>query len=154
MPPAVNGREHSIYNAERMIKRSAMFLARLDSLQRVRAFLAAFCKESALERDNCLRLNLILEELFTNSVRHGYGGDCDAPVWVTLTHDASGAAISFEDTAPPFNPFARADAPLPATLEKRQVGGLGLLLAKGMARSREYAYVFGRNCVRLHLASA
>jgi serine/threonine-protein kinase RsbW len=137
-----------------MVKHSTMFPARLDSLQRVREFLGAFCKESGLERDNCLRLNLILEELFTNSVRHGHRGDCEAPVWVTLEGKADGISIAFEDTAPPFNPFARADAPLPTTLENRPIGGLGLLLAKGMAASRDYAYVFGRNCVRLQLLNA
>jgi len=137
-----------------MTKRSAMFLARLDSLQRVREFLGTFCKETGLDRDNCLRLNLILEELFTNCVRHGHLGDSDAPVWVTLAGDDAKVSIAFEDTAPPFNPFARADAPLPTTLETRSVGGLGLLLAKGMAASRDYAYVFGRNCIRLQLTNA
>lgn len=137
-----------------MTTRSSMFPARLDSLQSVREFLGTFCKEVDLGRDNCLRLNLILEELFTNCVRHGHRGDCSAPVWVTLTGDKSAVAINFEDTAPPFNPFAVADAPLAATLEHRPIGGLGLLLAKGMAASREYAYVFGRNCVRVELAAA
>jgi len=131
-----------------------MFPARLDSLQRVREFLGSFCKESGLDRDNCLRLNLILEELFTNCVRHGHRGDCNAPVWVMLGGDRGAVSIAFEDTAPPFNPFASADAPLATTLESRSVGGLGLLLAKGMAASRDYAYVFGRNCVRLRLTNA
>jgi len=134
--------------------RSEMFLARLDSLQRVREFLGAFCKEIDLGRDNCLRLNLVLEELFTNCVRHGHQGDCGAPVWVTLSGDSAAVTVAFEDTAPAFNPFARADVPVPTTLENRPVGGLGLLLAKGMAASRDYAYVFGRNCVRLRLLDA
>jgi serine/threonine-protein kinase RsbW len=137
-----------------MTTRTAMFLARLDSLQRVREFLATFCKQAGLSRDNCLRLNLILEELFTNCVRHGHRGDCEAPIWVTLSGDSSAITVAFEDTAPPFNPFARADVIVTTTLEHRPVGGLGLLLAKGMAASRDYAYVFGRNCVRLQVTGA
>ena len=137
-----------------MTTRTAMFLARLESLQRVREFLGIFCKERDLGRDNCLRLNLILEELFTNCVRHGHRGDCDAPVWVTLSGDNAAINVAFEDTAPPFNPFARADVIVTTTLENRPVGGLGLLLAKGMAASRDYAYVFGRNCVRLQVMGA
>jgi serine/threonine-protein kinase RsbW len=137
-----------------MTTRTAMFLARLESLQRVREFLGTFCKEGDLGRDNCLRLNLILEELFTNCVRHGHRGDCDAPVWVTLSGDNAAISVAFEDTAPPFNPFARADVIVTTTLENRPVGGLGLLLAKGMAASRDYSYVFGRNCVRLQVIGA
>jgi len=137
-----------------MTTRTAMFLARLESLQRVREFLGIFCKEAGLGGDNCLRLNLILEELFTNCVRHGHRGDADAPVWVTLSGDNAAITVVFEDTAPPFNPFARADVIVTTTLENRPVGGLGLLLAKGMAASRDYAYVFGRNCVRLQVVGA
>jgi hypothetical protein len=60
--------------------------------------------------------------------------------------------VTYEDTAPPFNPYARLpDKPIDmtTTLERRAIGGLGVLLTKELAATRDYAYVFGRNRIRL-----
>lgn len=130
--------------------RSAMFPARLGELRHLTAFLEAFCTAQAVERSRCLRLNVVLEELFVNSVQHGYRGDCDAPIWITLDAHPEAVQITYEDTAPPFNPFAR----LPATdvhPMHPKVGGLGVLLTRELAEGRDYAYLFGRNRVRLSL---
>jgi anti-sigma regulatory factor (Ser/Thr protein kinase) len=128
-----------------------MFLARLDRLRSLREFLESFCAEAALERNHCLRLNLVLEELFTNTVRHGHRGDSDAPVWVTLSA-AAGLSLTYEDTAPPFNPYGTPpDAPPDTTVKMRKIGGLGVLLTRRLAASREYAYLYGRNRIRLAL---
>jgi serine/threonine-protein kinase RsbW len=130
------------------VTNSAMFRARLAQLRNLTAFLEGFCSAQAIERDRCLRLNLVLEELFVNSVQHGYRGDCDAPIWITLDARPEAVQITFEDTAPPFNPFAR----LPAKDVRHKVGGLGVLLTRELAAGRDYAYLFGRNRVRLSLA--
>ena len=129
-----------------------MFLARLDRLRALREFLESFCADAALGRDPCLRLNLVLEELFTNTVRHGHRGNSDAPVWVTLSAGAEALNLTYEDTAPPFNPYGRPpDAPPDTTVKMRKIGGLGVLLTRRLAASREYAYLYGRNRIRLAL---
>jgi serine/threonine-protein kinase RsbW len=129
-----------------------MIPARLARMRDLRTFLEAFCASSQVGRDACLRLNLVLEELFTNTVRHGHGGDCDAPVWVSLSRQSGRVRVTYEDTAPPFNPYARLPAQSPdSTLEMRKLGGLGVLLTREMASARDYAYVFGRNRIRLSL---
>ena len=61
--------------------------------------------------------------------------------------------VTFEDTAPPFNPYARLPEESPdTTIEMRKIGGLGVLLTRELASVRDYAYLHGRNCVRLRLA--
>jgi len=122
-----------------------MFLARLPELKRIGSFIEGFCAEIGLARERGLRLNLVLEELFINSVNHGYRGDCDAPIWVTLHPQPAAVQITYEDTAPPFNPFAY-------RVQMGKVGGLGVLLARELSAAREYAYLFGRNRIRLALA--
>ena len=116
----------------------------------MRSFLERFCDSSCVGSDSCLRLNLVLEELFTNTVRHGYGGDCDAPVWVSLARDPGGVCLIYEDSAPPFNPYRKLPSLAPdSTAEIRKLGGLGVLLTKKLAATRDYAYLFGRNRIRL-----
>jgi anti-sigma regulatory factor (Ser/Thr protein kinase) len=129
-----------------------MIPARLGKMRELRAFLEVFCAASQVASDSRLRLNLVLEELFTNTVRHGHGGDCDAPVWVTLAREGNDIRVVYEDNAPPFNPYGRLPTQSPdTTLEMRKLGGLGVLLTKEMAASRDYAYLFGRNRIRLAL---
>ena len=130
---------------------TALFPARLDALGPICDLLERFCETGGVGREDCLRLNLLLEELFTNTVRHGHGKDCDAPVWISL--DAAPERLSFEieDTAPPYNPFAQT-VEVDVPLEDRRIGGLGVHLARELAERSDYAYVFGRNCIRLELA--
>jgi serine/threonine-protein kinase RsbW len=135
--------------------RAAQFLARLDQLQPMQRFLEAFCVESGLPRAAYLRLNVVLEELFTNTVKHGHRGDCDAPVWIAVSRGGDTLFVLYEDKAPPFNPYARLSEPvMDATVSMRKIGGLGVLLTKELAATRDYAYLFGRNRIRLTLATA
>jgi anti-sigma regulatory factor (Ser/Thr protein kinase) len=130
-----------------------MFLARLDRLRALREFLERFCVEADVGRDPCLRANLVLEELFTNTVQHGHHGESDSPIWVTLAANDGTLTLTYEDTAPPFNPYGTPpDAPPDTTVKMRKIGGLGVLLTRRLAASREYAYLYGRNRIRLALA--
>jgi serine/threonine-protein kinase RsbW len=133
--------------------RTAMFLARMERLRALRQFVEAFCTEAGVSEHHCLRLNLVLEELFTNTVRHGHRGDSDAPVWVTLSATPDSLQLTYEDTAPPFNPYGKPPDTSPdTTLETRSPGGWGVLLTRKLAASREYAYLYGRNRIRLAFA--
>ena len=130
---------------------SGTFVARASELQRIGTFLNDFCTRQGVSREHCLRLNLVVEELFTNTVRHGHRGDSDAPVWLSLDGGETEVHITYEDTAPPFNPYALF-APTPdTTLSLRKIGGLGVLLTRQLASTRDYAYLFGRNRIRLTL---
>ena len=133
--------------------RMAMFPSRLEAWKSARAFIEDFCKGAQVARDSCLKTNLVVEELFLNTVKHGHRGGADAPVWITLTADAGKVSLAYEDSAPPFNPFARATREmLEALAETRREGGLGVIIAQGLTSSADYAYVFGRNRIRLKLA--
>jgi serine/threonine-protein kinase RsbW len=133
--------------------RIGMFPSRLESWKSARLFIDNFCKGAQLPRDTCLKANLVVEELFLNTVKHGHRGGSDAPVWLTLTADGNRISLAYEDCAPPFNPFARTTREmLEALAESRREGGLGVILAHGLTASTDYAYVFGRNRIRITLS--
>jgi anti-sigma regulatory factor (Ser/Thr protein kinase) len=74
-------------------------------------------------------------------------------VWITLETGGGRVELTYEDRAPPFNPFAPGTRDmLQALAGVRKEGGLGVLLAQSLTAHAEYAYVFGRNRVRLTLA--
>jgi anti-sigma regulatory factor (Ser/Thr protein kinase) len=129
-----------------------MFPARVEEWKHARAFIEEFCSGAALARDACLKASLVVEELFLNTVKHGHNGGSDAPIWVTLMASDGKVSLTYEDFAPPFNPFARATREmLEALAETRREGGLGVLLAHGLTASADYAYLFGRNRIKLTL---
>ena len=134
-------------------QRESMFPARLASVREVRGFVESFCRHADIARPPGLRLNLVVEELFTNTVNHGHGGDGDSPVWITLVARSATVTLTYLDQAPPFNPFGMAPRPvLEGAIEQRNVGGLGVLLATELTASSEYAHLFGRNRLRMVLA--
>ena len=127
-----------------------IFLARRDALSRVGTFLAEVCDAAGLPREGCLRLTLLVEELFTNTVTHGYGADSDAPVRLECEATPGRIVLVYEDTAPAHDPFAAVSSPsTDTTVEDRPVGGLGVLLVSAMARQVEYRRVGDRNRITL-----
>lgn len=129
------------------------FPARFDAVADTAAFVLAFCERNGISRSTALRLRLIVEELFTNSVQHGYGGECDTPVRIALAMIEGYPTMEYEDSAPPYDPLARLST-LPAdsvaTLDAPPSAGLGLFLIGKLAYGARYAYEDGRN--RLWLA--
>jgi serine/threonine-protein kinase RsbW len=131
-----------------------IFPARRDALPQIAAFLAEVCAAAALPRETCLRLTLLVEELFTNTVTHGHGGDSEAPVRLGCDVTAGHIALDYEDTGPPYDPFAAVTPPdLTERVEDRRVGGLGVLLISAMARQVEYRRVGDTNRISLVIGS-
>ena len=116
-----------------------VFPARMDVLPGVAAFVSGVCVAAGLGREDMLRLILLVEELFTNTVTHGHGGDSEAPVQLRLTVTPGRIALTYEDTAPPHDPFAAArSSPPRGGVEERPVGGLGLRLVESLAGELRY----------------
>ena len=118
----------------------ATFAAALDELPATAAFVEAFCRRHRVEAGDGMRLTLIVEEVFSNVVRHGYRGEAG---WVRLGLRADGGdvLVSFEDAAPPFDPrpaLGRAPADLHASVEERSVGGLGAWLVGRLVVDASY----------------
>ena len=116
-----------------------VFPARMDVLPGVTAFVSGVCVTAGLGREDMLRLILLVEELFTNTVTHGHGGDSEAPVQLRLTVTPGRIALTYEDTAPPHDPFTAArPSPPRGGVEERPVGGLGLRLVESLAGELRY----------------
>jgi serine/threonine-protein kinase RsbW len=123
-----------------------VFPARMDALARVTDLVEKVGAAAAFERHDSLRLALVIEELFTNTVTHGHGGDSEAPVQIAFDVEPGRVALTYEDTGPPFDPFAPGgNAPDSLAADERLPGGLGLVLVARLASEGAYARVQGRN---------
>lgn len=134
---------------------SREFGASAAGLAEALAFVEAFCAAAAVTGDDALRLTLVVEELFTNTVEHGHqGGAVGARVRLQLIAEPTRLTLHYEDEAPPFDPRPRVGETAPlldAPAEERPAGGLGIHLVAGFASELEYERRDDRNRLRLVL---
>jgi serine/threonine-protein kinase RsbW len=133
---------------------SRSFEARLTRLAEALAFVEDYCARAGIRRADALRMAFIVEELFTNTVSHGYGGDCHLPVELVLERDSGALVLEFADAAPAHNPLESLKgepAGLATTLSLRPVGGLGVYLVGQLIETARYALRDGFNRLTLRL---
>ena len=135
------------------------FDARTASCAQVREWLEAFCKKLKVSDHGTMQLTLVLEELFTNSMRHGYApfkaqnALREWPVWIKLTHSGAGIHVDYEDAAFAFNPLENIQPPdYSGPPECWRTGGLGLPMISGIATDLRYERAKNRNRLRLTLS--
>lgn len=95
--------------------------------------------------------SLVLDELFTNIVVHGYRHDPRGRIVVEATVACDVMEVTLTDTAPPFDPLRVPEPDTSLPLDERRIGGLGLLFVRRSADSFSYRLLPGdapRNQVR------
>lgn len=129
------------------------FPARESALATVLDFVESCARERQLPETLVLKLRLVAEELFTNSVRHG--GGLSGGVVVTIAEEDGQVSFVYEDEGPAQDPFAQLDrGHLERPVTDRPVGRLGLVLIDGFAESVNYERRRGRNRLWIRLKPA
>ena len=124
--------------------------ARLDEVQSLADFVETTVQP--LSRDASLKLRLMVEELFVNTICHGHGGDCDAPVEVTIQLGDDTVDVTYVDAAPAFDPFVDVKRPeAGAAVDERPVGHLGVYLITRLADRYGYERAGNGNRVTLRV---
>jgi anti-sigma regulatory factor (Ser/Thr protein kinase) len=117
----------------------------LGELKRLAAETARFCREESLSGEVEFDLNLVLEELFTNSVTHGGCAGMENAVQVRLQVRDNGVLLEYSDRGRPFDPLTAPEPDLEAPLQERGIGGLGVHLVRQIMRDVDYRRADGWN---------
>ena len=166
------------------VEAEGTFRGRLGSFGEVRALAEAFGAAMGADRGAVLRLVLVLEELFTNTVTHGYPAGSEGPIWIAFSRRVDLIEVTYEDAGPavrspgrgrrapgdpraraqdpqvrPDDPGARPDDPRarpedPRGDEGEWSGGIGLAIVRGLSTSARYARVGDRNRITLTVPAA
>ena len=95
------------------------------------------------------RVNLVLEELGLNIMNYGHDEGLHE-FEITLTSEADVLRIEFTDDGRPFDPLNEAPKPdLDASVDDRQVGGLGIHLVRTMVDEMSYRREHDKNHLTL-----
>ena len=121
----------------------------LDCLGQIEQAVETFGAENEWPQDLIFHVHLVLDELASNVVNHGYG-EGGHTFQITIQSTSEALTIEVVDEARPFDPFK--DAPHPtveASVEEREIGGLGVHLVKHLMDETTYKRENGKNCLTL-----
>lgn len=93
-------------------------------------------------------MQVALDELLTNAITHGKVSLND-PMQVDLIVEAQALRAVVSHAGPLFDPTQVAAPDTNASLQEREVGGLGLHLVRSMMDEFSYEHIDGRNVLRL-----
>jgi anti-sigma regulatory factor (Ser/Thr protein kinase) len=118
---------------------------RLSEIERLRRELENFAQKCDLSPNTLSELNVILEEVVANIISYAYGDAQSHEIVVQADLRDGELILDVEDDGRPFNPLQLPLPELDLPLERRNVGGLGLVLVREFTDSVEYDRLEGKN---------
>jgi len=115
-----------------------------SELSRLGTMVEQFGAEHHLSDDSIVNINLVLDEIVANVIRHG-GLESDDRIEVSFGLDRSIVSIEVADAGIPFDPMAAPPPNLEAPIEERRSGGLGIHIVKSLAETVAYRREGERN---------
>jgi anti-sigma regulatory factor (Ser/Thr protein kinase) len=124
--------------------------SQLAEMERLPVWVDALAATYGIAENVKFAINLCLEEVVSNSIRHGYANKGGQFVTVRCSTPRPGYFIfTVEDDAAPFNPLELAALPTVGQQEEDQIGGQGIRLLRGFSDMLEYEAKPGGNLLRI-----
>ena len=124
--------------------------ATIDSIPKVLSFV-----EEELDKLKCdfatkTKINVAADEIFSNIANYAYGiSGGKATIKIENVDDKKELKITFVDEGKPYNPLEKKDPDTKLPLEKRTIGGLGILIVKKSMDDVKYEYKDNKNILTL-----
>jgi serine/threonine-protein kinase RsbW len=93
---------------------------------------------------------LAVEEVTINIVHYAYGDDVAGTIDVEIIPSVDGLTVQIADAGQSFNPLASPEPKLDASLEEREIGGLGIYLTRKVMDRIEYERRDEKNILTLN----
>ena len=127
----------------------------LPEVARIPPWIEELASRYAISANVQLAMNLCLEEVVSNVIRHGYGSRSDRFVAIRFSMPKEGYFVCLvEDDAPRFDPLTAAGLPILSAGEKPRVGGQGIRLLRQFADELEYEPLATGNRLRMGFSAA
>ena len=121
-------------------------------IPRLAAIAEQFGRTHNLTEDEVANIQLVLDEMVINVIRHGYEdlGDCNLHrISITLELTADRLTIQLKDTARAYDPRQAPPPRFDLPIEERGPGGLGVHIVKSIMDTMEYRRERGQNIVTM-----
>ncbi len=111
---------------------------KLSELERLADGITAWCQQRSFPEDAVYEINLIVDEVVSNVIRHGFKDGKDHTVKIRLTLENGDLLIQVEDQGISFNPLLLPPPDLSRPMSERRPGGLGIFMVKQMTHDAQY----------------
>lgn len=126
-----------------------MFRGGSVSLRDVSDWVVAFGDRLALPKLLKDDVELCLNEVLANVLRHGRGASSDCEIVIQLEQLHGGVRVIISDDTPMFDPLVREAPPHPQSIMEATEGGYGIQLVRSLATHASYRWDNGRNVLSL-----
>ena len=139
-----------------MNRKEQLFIADTDNLNEVLAFVDEYLEAAGCSMKIQMQIDVSLEEMFVNVARYAYregesvsSGDKTVLLEVSLEEESHSLLLTLTDQGIPFDPTARRDPDVTLSLEEREIGGLGIYMAKKNMDEMTYERMDGKNILHM-----
>jgi anti-sigma regulatory factor (Ser/Thr protein kinase) len=108
-----------------------------------------FLEDHDVDAQAVYRINLALEEMITNIIRHGYDDYESHEIKVSIEILENEIEGVIEDDGHEFNPVEQERKAEPSSLSERKIGGLGIHLIKKMLDHIDYRRENEKNILKV-----
>ena len=129
---------------------SRKFPAKTEALQDVLGFVEETLESCECSMKTQIAICVAIEEVFVNVAHYAYG-DGEGEVSLQISFDKESREVTFcmKDQGVPFDPLNKPDPDITLAAEEREIGGLGIFIAKKTMDMVSYAYENGENSLTL-----
>jgi serine/threonine-protein kinase RsbW len=113
-------------------------MADMAELERLNDTIDSFGETNHWSPKSLFQIKLTLEELVTNTLSYGFNGQHGQRILLKLVQEDHHVSIEVSDNGIAFDPLQKPPPDLGASLEDREVGGLGVYLVRQMMDSVTY----------------
>lgn len=123
----------------------------ISALDDISQALEEFCAKTSIQHKLKLQLNLVLEELITNTIKYGYEDKKEHFIHIEFFSNSTDVHLKITDDALPFNllEYEGKDNEVEKPVDERSIGGVGILLVHTLMDEISYQRDSGRNVLLL-----
>ena len=126
------------------------FPAKIEALSDVLGFVDTTLEEYECPMKMQTAICVAIEEVFVNVAHYAYGeGEGDMTLGISFDTDSRDITFRMSDKGVPFDPLNKPDPDITLSADEREIGGLGIFIAKKTMDSITYAYENGENILNM-----
>jgi len=132
------------------MKMKKKYPAKLENIELMSSDVENFCAENNLDSTIQFAFTLSIDELVTNTVEYGCKDIKDAEITLKMFVEDNKVCAILEDNATLFDPTSNVENPdISASIESREIGGLGIFFCKKNMDEFTYSSKNGLNIITM-----